>query len=90
MIKKYRSKEIEVQAMRVSFGNWVQLEKWSELPELWNSIILDEEGKIKIVMPTSQGVMTARDGDYLVRFKDGKIFPFKTNIFERIYEEAKK
>ena len=41
-----------------------------------------------VAIPTLEGVMTARVGDWIIRGVKGEFYPCKPDIFEATYEEA--
>ena len=43
---------------------------------------------IHLDIPTLEGVMTARAGDWIIRGAQGEFYPCKPDIFEATYEEA--
>lgn len=41
-----------------------------------------------LLIPTLEGVMEARPGDYIIRGVDGELYPCKPDIFNKTYEKA--
>lgn len=39
-------------------------------------------------IPTLEGVMIAREGDYIIRGIEGELYPCKPDIFEKTYERV--
>jgi hypothetical protein len=42
----------------------------------------------ELTIPTLEGVMTAKPGDFIIRGVAGEIYPCKPDIFAETYEEA--
>ena len=48
-----------------------------------------EYGKrLRCKIKTLEGVMTANEGDYIIRGVSGKLYPCKADIFEKTYERV--
>lgn len=82
---KYRKKPVEVEAVKFVPGE--MLVDW-----LCNAVL---EGRIYIhhmddtscmYIETLEGIMVAREGDYIIRGVKGEIYPCKPDIFEATYE----
>lgn len=41
-----------------------------------------------LLIPTMEGVMEARQGDYIIRGVNGELYPCKPDIFNKTYELA--
>ena len=93
---KYRKKPVEIEAMQfIDLGNpglnqqkackiaeWIAGRAYSddwgdELPEF---------GSNYINIPTLEGTMSARLGDYIIRGVQGEFYPCKPDIFAETYE----
>lgn len=91
MIYQKRPVKIEAQQHDGSHRSAVELSRWigggagiacgdgAESPAdlLW-----------EISIPTLEGVMRARPGDFVIRGVQGEFYPCKPDIFEATYEEA--
>lgn len=88
MSKKYRKKPVVIEA--------VQLKKdssWNDMLDFLIEILPDtvvvETTPLRIKIPTLEGVMTASEGDYIIKGIKGEVYPCKPDIFEATYEEVK-
>ena len=50
--------------------------------------MVQRRGSPVIQVPTLEGVMTARIGDWIIRGVKGEVYPCKPDIFEATYEPA--
>jgi hypothetical protein len=98
-IKKYRKKPVVVEAIQVSWRNWnalcdfipsVALDQNLARRSLSYSDTCGEPGPeyIELLIPTPEGIMTARHGDYIVKGVNGEFYPIKPDIFAATYEEV--
>lgn len=82
MIKKYRKKPIEIDAVQWTGDNLAELRKL----EGFNAAHTCFGGRLNI--KTYEGVMHASVGDYIIKGVQGEFYPCKPEIFERTYEEV--
>lgn len=47
-----------------------------------------DEGVYEIEINTLQGVLTANEGDWIIKGVNGEVYPCKPNIFEKTYERV--
>lgn len=90
---KYQKKPIPIEAFQ-----WFGDERQTEDPE-WIVKALGEGGvasilhldgdKIVMQINTPEGVMTANQGDYVIKGIHGEIYPCKPDIFEESYVKVK-
>lgn len=86
---KYRKKPVEVEAVKFVPGE--MLVDW-----LCNAVLEDRidihhmvggmEETSWLYIKTLEGIMVAREGDYIIRGVNGEIYPCKSDIFEATYE----
>lgn len=84
MVRKYRKKPVVIEAIKLERHNISEvlrfvgraLDAWQE-----NS----ETGENRIKIETKEGVMTASEGDYVIRGVSGEFYPCKPDIFEQTY-----
>ena len=50
--------------------------------------ILEKYENCPLIIHTIEGDMTANIGDYIIKGVNGDFYPYKSNIFEKIYEKA--
>lgn len=84
---KYRKKPVVIEAFRlgdpdVQSDAGEDLALWAEEVgfENWQSTV---EG---VEIPTLEGTMLARPGDWIIRGVKGEFYPCKNNVFEKSYE----
>lgn len=90
MIRKFRKKPVVIEAWQftvIDANNPKAIESWCggkvRLP--WMS--LDPEYRI-IHIPTLEGHMEARVGDWIIKGVKGEFYPCKPDIFEMTYEDV--
>ena len=76
---KYRKKPIVIEAV-----------KWTgtitpEIEDLLGEVKVLPKGS-SLLIPTLEGVMEARRGDYIIRGVNGELYPCKPDIFKKTYE----
>lgn len=93
MSKKFRKKPVVIEAMQLRWDNWnemcdfVGVGKLSDgKPEGFNPN--GDSYVIGLRIPTLEGIMTAIQGDYIIRGIKGELYPCKPDIFEASYEEV--
>ena len=79
---KYRKKPIVIEAFRWGFN---EPPKWFLEAVRADQVILHSDDA-PIEIRTSEGVMKASPGDWIVRGVKGELYPVKTEIFEASYE----
>jgi hypothetical protein len=86
MIQKFRKLPVVIEAV-----------KWNGDAELANSFIGEDFGKDwqyenansqNLVIPTLEGEMLCKVGDYIIKGVSGEFYPVKPEIFEKTYEPA--
>ena len=86
-IKKYRKKPVEVEALQWMDNN-LEMAEFLEMPNL-GAHNPNHYGHSILKIITSEGIMEARLGDYVIKGIAGEYYPCKPDIFERTYEEVK-
>ena len=90
---KYVKKPIPVDAWQIdtleieNMGNYPNFVRHGLAIEQAFTPSKDEAGRVCLKIITLEGVMTAYDGDYLVRGSEGEWWFVKKSIFEKTYEE---
>ena len=77
---KYRKKPVVIEAFKY---------QTDEVPEWWRELNV----KINVdtgsaFIPTLEGTMEAKVGDYIIQGVAGELYPCKPDIFELTYEEV--
>lgn len=96
---KYRKKPVVIEAFQLfidDFSSEVQRQypTWFELKQHAGDISLDhdfrggEEVKTASIQ-TLEGIMTANEGDYIIKGIKGEIYPCREDIFLATYEKVK-
>lgn len=80
---RFRKKPVEIDAVRYA-GEAEQ----PELLELLEDCEGWHVGMTGIEIPTLEGTMTARPGDWIIRGVKGEFYPCKPDVFEATYEAA--
>ena len=85
MIQKFRKKPVVIEAIGFSGLNY------DEIAEFCQSTIIKMgeriDGHSTIIIPTLEGEMTAKMGDWIIKGVKGEFYPCKPDIFEATYEE---
>lgn len=76
-----RKKPVTVQAVLLTKENVLTVH--SLITSYSNNIRFTDEG---IVIPTLEGDMLARFGDYIIKGVNGEFYPCKAHIFQKTYE----
>lgn len=91
VLKRYRSKPVEIEAVQYEAGFAWKLEQLSQ--NIISSPILEpREGNERgeyIQIKTLEGTMTAIPGDWIIKGTEGEFYPCKPSVFERKYKEVK-
>ena len=86
ILKKYRKKPVVVEAIR-----------WDGDSSLANSVLgesyavdweYESSNSLGIYIPTLEGAMLCKIGDWIVKGIKGEFYPVKDDIFGATYEEA--
>lgn len=92
--KQYRKKPVEVEAMKFEKGSAPgvghEIARWCG--GRFNTDVKPSDHtdvRYTISIPTLEGVMTASEGDYIIRGVQGEFYPCKPDIFEVTYEAVR-
>ncbi|WP_288550041.1 hypothetical protein [uncultured Lacticaseibacillus sp.] len=94
---KYRKKPVEIEAVQLTWANWVEVCDFVQLP--WGpegvhgcysdkGVESDSGEKIGLIIPTLEGNMLANENDYIIKGVHGEFYPCKPDIFEETYEPS--
>jgi hypothetical protein len=82
MAKQYRKKPVVIEAF-----------KWGTdvVPEWWKKLegVMIQPSTGSAFIPTLEGKMEARVGDYIIQGVKGEVYPCKPDIFAATYDEVK-
>ena len=91
--KKFRKKPVTIEAMHFSKGSGpgigYEIAAWCG--GRFNTDVKPSDHtdvRYTISIPTLEGVMTADEGDWIIRGVAGEFYPCKPEIFEATYEEV--
>ena len=79
-------KSIEVEAWQLNFEDTLKGEEPEWVLEAMNKDRLEYTIVGTWLVRTLEGIMKAREGDYLIRGVRGEIYPCMKSIFEETYE----
>lgn len=82
MIKKYRKKPIEIEALQ-----WMGY-NIEELREFGGPFLVDEMDGNDLYIPTLEGTLFATVGDFIIKGVKGEFYPCRPEIFASTYEEV--
>lgn len=80
-VPRWRKRPLEVEAWRITKRSLQQLAE-----KAGGYVGLDDDGNEVLVVPTLEGEMMGRVGDYLVKGVQGEFYPVRGDIFEQSYE----
>jgi hypothetical protein len=97
---KFRKKPVVVEAVQLRWDTWNEMCDHVGVGDLSNGkpqgCYIQADGKatatpgasntIGLLIPTLEGLMTARENDFVIRGVKGEIYPCKPDIFEQTYE----
>lgn len=82
---KYRKKPVVIEAKQLTVFNLEELEQWCG--GSIKGLRLPAKERV-IHIPTLEGEMEAKIGDYIIQGVKGEFYPCKPDIFAATYEEA--
>lgn len=96
----YRKKPVVIEAVQLQWSNWSEMCTHAGVGKLKDGKpegryigpdgqpLPDGEfsNEIGLVIPTLEGVMVARQNDWIIRGVKGELYPCKPDIFEATYE----
>ncbi len=87
MIKTYRKKPVEVEAVQWTGENVEELKKFFNGSKNGTNVyLLPETNRVSIV--TRKSTVIAEIEDYIIKGVKGEFSPCKPDIFEKTYEEV--
>lgn len=87
---KYRKRPVVIEAVQLLWNNWSEMCEFAGVGRLEDGKpqITSGDGGVGLLIPTLEGVMEAREGDWIIRGIKGEVYPCKPDIFAATYEEA--
>lgn len=96
---KYRKKPVVIEAIQLDWRTWNEICDFVSKEAFGGGVFLDDttftelpEGQVSNTMGlrinTLEGVVLARQGDYIIKGVNGEFYPCKPDIFEKTYEHV--
>lgn len=91
---KYRKKPVVIEAVQLRWDTWNEMCEHAGVGDIKDGKpqeflrLVAEQGRIRMHIPTLEGVMVATEGDWIIRGIKGELYPCKPDIFEATYEPA--
>lgn len=86
---KYRKRPVVIEAVKYNGLNLVEIQKF--IGESLETDFYDNGVTapiLSLIIPTLEGDMKAKPGDYIIKGVNGEFYPCKPDIFEKTYELA--
>ena len=83
---KYRKKPVVVEAEQFTEESKNRVFRWAGEQRMNVYPTVDENGRPALCIPTLEGEMIARLGDYVIRGVSGELYPCKPDIFAQTYD----
>ena len=85
---KYRKKPIVIEAVQLRWDTWSEMCEFAGVGKLTDGKPEGQQDgeKIGLNIPTLEGLMHARENDWIIKGVEGEISPCKPRIFEATYE----
>ena len=93
---KYRKKPVVIEAVQFTYDNLEELSEFCKAFFTADNPIKSgyiQEGEFRssyaeLIIPTLEGDMIAKLGDYIIKGINGEFYPCKPDIFEKTYEKV--
>lgn len=87
MVKQYRTKPCEIEAIQFTRNNFEEVKAFGE--GSIKDLIIERclNGKAYCKVQTLEGLMIATEGDFIIRGLRGEYYPCKPDVFNKKYEE---
>lgn len=83
---KYRKKPVVIKALQF-FDTAERITELSEFIDNQEVVVNYEKPDSPVLkIETLEGIMTASEGDYIIKGVNGEFYPCKPDIFEKTYE----
>jgi hypothetical protein len=90
MMRKYRKKPVEIEAIQFNgLDDYLIICEWVDGSE--GTLSSDETLEFKtplMLVNTLEGIMAANPGDYIIKGVSGEFYPCKPDIFHKTYEKV--
>ena len=89
---KYRKKPVIIDAVQLRWDTWNEMCEFAGVGRLEDNKPSGIEGlpdnKIGMHIPTLEGLMIAKENDWIIKGIKGEIYPCKPDIFAETYEQV--
>lgn len=98
---KYRKKPVVIDAEQLTWANWSAVCELAQVGKLtegrpegtyldwnWQPTTDSFLQRLGLLIPTLEGLMIAREGDWIIKGIQGEIYSCKPDIFEATYENV--
>lgn len=92
-VQRYRKKPVVIEAIRFDGENADQIARWVdpmsaeyELPDGWRVVQGTEDAESGLMVPTLEGDLMAKPGDWIIKGVKGEFYPCKPDIFSATYD----
>jgi len=88
---KYRKKPVVIDALELRWDNWPEMCEHAGVGKLSDGKpegTMGHNNSINLSIPTLEGLMVAKEGDYIIKGVKGELYPCKPDIFHLTYEEV--
>jgi hypothetical protein len=85
---KFRKKPVVIEAVQLRWDTWNEMCDHADVGRLEDGKPSGRQDgeKIGLDIPTLEGLMQARENDWIIRGVQGELYPCKPDIFEATYE----
>ncbi len=85
---RYRKKPVIVDAVQLRWDNWSEMCVFAGVGSLSDGKPEEKQDgeKIGLLIPTLEGVMEAKQNDWVIKGVEGELYPCKPGIFVKTYE----
>ncbi len=89
-MSKWRKKPIVIEAVQFVWNTWTEMRQHigAGLLEDGKPEAKMDDTKWQLFIPTLEGLMTADEGDWIIKGVQGELYPVKPDIFAATYEEV--
>lgn len=97
---KFRKKPVVIEAVQLRWDTWSEMCEHADVGRLSDNKpegcyvdpltglqTEDTNGEIGILIPTLEGLMLGRQGDWIIKGVFDELYPCKPDIFEKTYEK---
>ena len=83
MVGKYKKKPVVIEALKWDGKNIDEVKKFCSMVRA-----VSKSGKL-LYIDTLEGIITAREGDFIIKGVNGEFYPCKPDIFLKTYDEVR-